>query len=73
MYAIRSYYAVPVPVPGSRAPADRYRLPDGRTFGIIASVTAPFCRTCDRSRLTADGTWYHCLYADRGLNLRDLV
>ena len=30
----------------------------------------PFCRTCDRSRLTADGMWYLCLYATRGLDLR---
>ena len=52
------------------APAERFRLPDGVTFGIIASTTAPFCRTCDRSRLTADGTWYLCLYAQRGIDLR---
>jgi cyclic pyranopterin phosphate synthase len=52
------------------APADRYALPDGTTFGIIASTTAPFCRTCDRSRLTADGMWYLCLYASRGIDLR---
>jgi cyclic pyranopterin phosphate synthase len=54
----------------SSAPAERFRLSDGRTFGIIASTTAPFCRTCDRSRLTADGTWYLCLYAQRGVDLR---
>ena len=33
------------------------------------STTAPFCRSCDRSRLTADGLWYLCLYAPRGVNL----
>jgi cyclic pyranopterin phosphate synthase len=54
----------------SSAPAERFRQPDGTTFGIIASTTTPFCRTCDRSRLTADGTWYLCLYAQRGLDLR---
>jgi GTP 3',8-cyclase len=54
----------------SSAPAERFRLPDGTTLGIIASTTTPFCRTCDRSRLTADGTWYLCLYAQRGLDLR---
>jgi cyclic pyranopterin phosphate synthase len=52
------------------APAERFRLPDGATFGIIASTTAPFCRSCDRSRLTADGTWFLCLYAERGVDLR---
>jgi cyclic pyranopterin phosphate synthase len=54
----------------SSAPADRYRLPDGTIFGIIASTTEPFCRSCDRSRLTADGVWYLCLYAARGVDLR---
>lgn len=53
------------------APAERFRLPDGTTFGIVASTTAPFCRSCDRSRLTADGTWLLCLYAERGTDLRE--
>jgi GTP 3',8-cyclase len=57
----------------SSAPAARYRLPDGTIFGIIASTTAPFCRKCDRSRLTADGMWYVCLYAKRGEDLRKLI
>jgi cyclic pyranopterin phosphate synthase len=52
------------------APADRYRLADGRVFGIISSTTDPFCRACDRSRLTADGQWYLCLYANNGVDLR---
>jgi cyclic pyranopterin phosphate synthase len=54
----------------SSAPADRYRLPDGTLFGIISSTTAPFCADCDRSRLTADGMWYLCLYATAGTDLR---
>jgi GTP 3',8-cyclase len=52
------------------APAERFQLSDGTTFGIIASVTAPFCRTCDRSRITADGAWLLCLYAAGGIDLR---
>ncbi|MFN7588573.1 MAG: GTP 3',8-cyclase MoaA [Planctomycetota bacterium] len=52
------------------APADRFVLPDGTTFGIISSVTQPFCRTCDRARLTADGMFYTCLYARTGTDLR---
>ena len=60
----------PLSMPGSRAPAERFRLRDGTTFGIIASTTAPFCRTCDRSRVTADGTWFLCLYAADGVDLR---
>lgn len=57
----------------SSAPAERFRLPDGTTFGVIASTTTPFCRRCDRSRLTADGLWFQCLYARRGLDLRSPV
>ena len=52
------------------APAERFRLPDGTIFGVISSTTAPFCASCDRSRLTADGLWYLCLYAERGMDLR---
>jgi GTP 3',8-cyclase len=54
----------------STAPADRYHLSDGTVFGIISSTTEPFCSDCDRSRLTADGLWYLCLYAARGTDLR---
>ena len=54
----------------SSAPADRYRLADGTIFGIISSTTEPFCQACDRSRLTADGLWYLCLYAAHGTDLR---
>jgi len=57
----------------SSAPAERFALPDGTTFGIIASTTEPFCRSCDRGRLTADGTFFLCLYAARGVDLRDLA
>jgi GTP 3',8-cyclase len=52
------------------APADRYRLANGTVFGIISSTTQPFCADCDRSRLTADGLWYLCLYASSGVDLR---
>jgi cyclic pyranopterin phosphate synthase len=54
----------------SSAPADRYRLADGTVFGVISSTTQPFCGSCDRSRLTADGMWYRCLYAVQGADLR---
>lgn len=64
------YGAIEPIVEETSAPADRYRLPDGTTFGIISSTTEPFCKTCDRSRLTADGMWFLCLYATRGIDLR---
>ncbi|HVD91979.1 MAG TPA: GTP 3',8-cyclase MoaA [Vicinamibacterales bacterium] len=64
-------YGTIAPVSGrDSAPAERFRLPDGTTFGIIASTTEPFCAACDRSRLTADGLWLLCLYARGGLDLR---
>ncbi|MEE3258447.1 MAG: GTP 3',8-cyclase MoaA [Candidatus Latescibacterota bacterium] len=52
------------------APAARFHLGDGTRFGIVASVSEPFCGACDRSRLTADGWWYLCLYAQRGIDLK---
>ena len=64
------YGSVDPIVEHSSAPAARYRLPDGTIFGIISSTTEPFCQQCDRSRLTADGMWYLCLYATRGVDLR---
>jgi GTP 3',8-cyclase len=68
---LAAHYGPIVPLPRTdAAPADRFRLPDGLTFGIIASTTQPFCADCDRSRLTADGLWYLCLYAARGIDLR---
>ena len=68
---IEAHYGPVTPLQESTsAPADRYRLADGTVFGIIASTTEPFCRSCDRSRLTADGVWYLCLYAARGVDLR---
>jgi cyclic pyranopterin phosphate synthase len=65
--------ARPAPERDPRAPAERFVLPDGTGFGIIASTTEPFCRTCDRSRITADGMWYLCLYAADGVSLKDLM
>ena len=64
--------AVPASYPGEVA--QRWEFEDGRgEFGIISSVSAPFCSACDRSRLTADGLWYLCLYAQDGYDLRSLV
>jgi GTP 3',8-cyclase len=51
--------------------AERYRYRDGQgEIGIIASVTQPFCGTCTRARLTADGEFFTCLFAARGHDLR---
>jgi cyclic pyranopterin phosphate synthase len=67
---VRHYGPIEPVIEESSAPADRFTFPDGTVFGIISSTTAPFCRSCDRSRLTADGMWYLCLYAKEGTDLR---
>ena len=68
---LEAHYGPVTPVAGSSsAPADRFHLPDGSVFGIISSTTEPFCHACDRSRLTADGLWYLCLYAPFGTDVR---
>lgn len=71
LQGLRSYYGG-IEALGKRdsSPATRFVLPDGATFGIVSSTTQPFCATCDRSRVTADGMWYRCLYARTGLDLR---
>jgi cyclic pyranopterin phosphate synthase len=66
----RRYGRIEPVVEESTAPADRYALSDGTVFGIISSTTEPFCASCDRSRLTADGVFYLCLYAQKGVDLR---
>jgi cyclic pyranopterin phosphate synthase len=69
---LQQHYGTIEPLAGrGSAPAERFRLPDGTTFGIIASTTTPFCSACDRSRLTADGMWLLCLYATQGIDLRE--
>lgn len=60
----------PVPARGS-APAEEFYVDGGpATVGIIASVTRPFCGSCDRLRLTADGQLRNCLFAREELDLR---
>lgn len=69
----RRYGRIQALSPKGRAPAERFLLPDGTVFGIVASTTAPFCQQCDRSRITADGMWFLCLYALKGLDLRKML
>jgi cyclic pyranopterin phosphate synthase len=69
--AIEARFGPPQPAEGrSSAPAARFALPDGTVIGIISSTTQPFCRSCDRARLTADGVLLLCLYAHHGTDLR---
>jgi cyclic pyranopterin phosphate synthase len=55
-------------------PAERYRYADGGgTVGVVASVTRPFCASCDRVRLTADGQLRSCLFAVRERDIRAML
>jgi cyclic pyranopterin phosphate synthase len=52
------------------APAELFLVDGGPvTVGIIASVTAPFCAACDRTRLTADGQVRNCLFSQKETDL----
>ena len=54
--------------------AGRWRYLDGAgEFGVISSVTRPFCRDCTRARLSADGQLYTCLFAVAGLDVRAVL
>ena len=54
--------------------ARRWRYRDGSgEIGVVASVTQPFCGDCTRSRISAEGRLYTCLFATRGHDLRALV
>ena len=53
---------------------ERWRYRDGGgEIGVVASVTRPFCRSCTRARLSAEGQLYTCLFASRGHDLRALL
>jgi cyclic pyranopterin phosphate synthase len=61
----------PLPTPHANCVAQHWRYLDGRGgLGLIASVTQPFCRGCDRARLSAEGRLYTCLFAQEGTDLR---
>jgi cyclic pyranopterin phosphate synthase len=54
--------------------ASRWRYTDGGgEIGVISSVTAPFCGTCTRVRISTEGKLFTCLFADRGHDLRALM
>jgi cyclic pyranopterin phosphate synthase len=65
---------LPDPAADPHAPAARWRYADGSgSVGFIDSVTAPFCGTCGRIRLTSDGKLRVCLYDDREVDLKRLL
>lgn len=76
---LRSHFRLrPDPAPRGSAPAELWLVDEGPgtpagKVGVIASVSHPFCGTCDRTRLTADGQIRNCLFAAEETDLRDLL
>ena len=61
----------PIPPAHRGEVATRFRyLDDGAEFGLITSISSPFCRDCTRARLTANGRLFTCLFATEGFDLR---
>ena len=64
----------PISDSSGAAPAERFRFADGiGEIGLISSVSEPFCGTCNRLRLTADGALRNCLFSDDERTVRDLL
>lgn len=72
---IQSEFTVePVDTSSTTQVAKRYRYTDGSAeFGLITSVTQPFCQGCTRARISADGKLYTCLFASSGLDLKQIL
>jgi cyclic pyranopterin phosphate synthase len=62
-------------LPRGNDPAAYYQVISGggggSRIGVIATVSNPFCASCDRLRLTADGKLYPCLFSPKGTSLRE--
>jgi cyclic pyranopterin phosphate synthase len=64
--------ALPLERPDDTSRRWRYRDGAGE-IGVIASVTKPFCGGCSRARLSAEGSLYTCLFAQKGHDLREIL
>ncbi|HJQ78242.1 MAG TPA: GTP 3',8-cyclase MoaA [Acidimicrobiia bacterium] len=68
------YPVEPIPPNYPGEVANRFRYVDGAgEIGVIASVTKPFCGSCTRARVSAEGSLYTCLFASSGTSLRDVM
>src|SRR5207237_3025136 len=66
--------SVPVDDYDPRAPAMEFRYTDGGgEVGFISSVSRPFCQSCNRIRLTADGKLRNCLFALDEVDVKTLL
>jgi cyclic pyranopterin phosphate synthase len=63
---------IPPNYPGEVANRFRYLDSQGE-IGVIASVTRPFCASCTRARVSAEGSLYTCLFASTGVSLREVI
>lgn len=72
IHAAMPLEALPANYPGEVANRFRY-CDDGGEVGVIASVTRPFCGSCTRARLSAEGKLHTCLFATSGHDLRALL
>lgn len=59
--------------PDPSQPAADFELSDGTRIGLICSVTEPFCRQCNRLRITAEGQLRNCLFSQRAWDMRSLL
>jgi len=65
---------VPCPDQDPRAPASDYMFADGiGRIGLIASISRPFCASCNRARITADGKFRNCLFSLEETDIRRLL
>jgi cyclic pyranopterin phosphate synthase len=72
--AVASEYFDFDPVERGSSPAERFTYRDGKgEFGVIASVTEPFCDSCDRIRLTAEGQVRNCLFGLDHVDIRRIL
>ena len=71
---MRNHFGEVLAVPRSdpSQPSEEFRVADGRV-GIIRSITAPFCKSCNRIRITADGAIRNCLFAQTETPVRELM
>jgi cyclic pyranopterin phosphate synthase len=63
----------PVPPDDPSQPARDYEYSDGIRIGFVDSVSEPFCSSCNRMRLTAEGQIRNCLFSDDEWDVRRLL
>lgn len=69
---LANYFAIEA-IPRGHDPASLYRLDGHYNLGIISTISHPFCQSCDRLRITANGDLYTCLFSEHGTPLRPLL